>query len=370
MNDRKKIIASITCVSLALLLVYAGHSAFADDTIVSRVKGKIVLQVEDHGEAWYVNPVNLKKYYLGRPSDAFDLMKKLGLGITNQDLAKIPVGLIADTNKDSDSDGLNDDLEKALGTDLADTDTDNDGFDDRTEITNGYDPLPGGTQKADRNFSSLNAGKIFLQVEAAGAAWYVNPADLKRYYLNRPADAFSAMRTLGLGIKTEDLAKIDTYYDPAEAIEEQESPETPANKDYQNNDFNYTLSYPSTWQLKTFSSAPAMIQLTDALVDYASEHRGVIAVSYFKTDKQIENVDNFRIASKAPSKTLTDEAKTLAGKDAYENSYEHQLAYEKTTTIKVGGQEVAVITLATTNDRKDYYEKIYDEVVAGLKFGQ
>lgn len=35
-----------------------------------RLTGRILLQVESHGEAWYVNQTNLKRYYLGRPSDA------------------------------------------------------------------------------------------------------------------------------------------------------------------------------------------------------------------------------------------------------------------------------------------------------------
>ena len=41
-----------------------------------------MLQVEENGEAWYVYPDDLKKYYLGRPADAFGVMRELGLGAT------------------------------------------------------------------------------------------------------------------------------------------------------------------------------------------------------------------------------------------------------------------------------------------------
>jgi hypothetical protein len=41
------------------------------------------LQVEKNGEAWYINPNDLKRYFLGRPTDAFNIMRTLGLGISN-----------------------------------------------------------------------------------------------------------------------------------------------------------------------------------------------------------------------------------------------------------------------------------------------
>jgi len=48
--------------------------------------------VESHGEAWYVYPIDGLRYYLGRPDDAFSIMRQLGLGITNKDLATISSG--------------------------------------------------------------------------------------------------------------------------------------------------------------------------------------------------------------------------------------------------------------------------------------
>lgn len=46
---------------------------------------------------------------------------------------------------DTDGDGLPDDLERRLGTDPSDADSDDDGFDDGEEVRNGYNPLGSGT---------------------------------------------------------------------------------------------------------------------------------------------------------------------------------------------------------------------------------
>lgn len=119
-------------------------------SLTSRVKGYILLQVQQNGEAWYVYPQDSKRYYLGRPADAFEIMRKLGLGATH-------------------------------------------------EFITSYTYYP------DRVL-----GKILLDVELNGEAYYIYPKDKKAYYLGRPADAFAIMRELGLGITDADLAKIST----------------------------------------------------------------------------------------------------------------------------------------------------------------
>ncbi|MCK5211538.1 hypothetical protein KAJ89_02445 [Candidatus Parcubacteria bacterium] len=137
---------------LLLFILYPLNVVFAE-ILSDRLKGKILLQVESRGEAWYVNPDNQKKYYLGRPTDAFNIMRKLGLGISNSDFdlfdsSKTPVRL---------------------------------------------------------------SGKILLKVEDGGKAYYVNPDDLKMYYLGRPSDAFQIMRNLGLGISNVDINTIQNH---------------------------------------------------------------------------------------------------------------------------------------------------------------
>lgn len=112
------------------------------------LNGKILLQVEENGEAWYVYPNDGQRYFLGRPSDAFSIMKSLSLGAKHDFIAN-------------------------------------------TEI-----------------FPSRLAGMILLDVEENGEAYYINPENLTKHFLNRPSDAFSLMREMGLGIENSDLMQI------------------------------------------------------------------------------------------------------------------------------------------------------------------
>lgn len=180
--------------------------------LARELSGRILLQVEKNGEAWYVNPQDFKRYYLGRPSDALNLMKELGIGITNEQLNKIPLGLINYSDQDSDDDGLSDNFEIAIGTNKNSKDSDLDGYDDKTEVLNDYNPLGQGKFLSDTDFLKSKLGVIFLQTEKNGEAWYVEPISKKRYYLGRPADAFAAMRSFGLGIAEKNIPQISIGY--------------------------------------------------------------------------------------------------------------------------------------------------------------
>jgi len=195
-------------ILLILSIFIVSKTSFAEENLAQNLSGRIVLQIESKGEAWYINPENLKRYYLGRPNDAFNVMHNLGIGITDNNLEKIAIGLQNYNGEDRDNDGLPDNLENSLGTNPLQTDSDNDGYDDFTEIYNNYNPTNNSKLNIDNNFIRKNAGKIFLQVEKNGEAWYVDPITLKRYYLGRPDDAFNIMRELGLGISNDDILKI------------------------------------------------------------------------------------------------------------------------------------------------------------------
>lgn len=129
-------------------------------------------------------------------ANIYNLIIKLGVGVSNEDLNKI---MLADANfvgPDSDGDGLPDAIEVAIGTDPFNPDTDGDGFDDKTEVLGGYNPLGPGRLPIDQDFAAKQKGKILLQVEGEGGAWYINSSDLKKYYLGKPADAFRILRDL------------------------------------------------------------------------------------------------------------------------------------------------------------------------------
>lgn len=132
-----------------------------NSSLYSNLKGRIILNVDSSGEAYYIHPQKQEMHFLSRPIVAFYVMREQGVGITNKDLEKIPVA-------------------------------------------DNY--CPAYMQNCDKpysynaQFTNQQKGKIFIQVEESGEAWYVNPVSSKRYYLGRPIDAFNVMRNLGLGI--------------------------------------------------------------------------------------------------------------------------------------------------------------------------
>lgn len=142
--SKKKIIV----ISFLLLFVFAPQVKAS--SLASNLSGRILIQVEKNGEAYYVNPLDLKGYFLGRPTDVFSVMRSFGLGISNNDL--------------------------------------------------NYFLLHGSRANL--------SGRILLQVEDKGQAYYVNPVNLRLYYLGRPNDAFNIMRQLGLGISNANLSQI------------------------------------------------------------------------------------------------------------------------------------------------------------------
>ena len=62
-----------------------------DYKLTQRLKGYILLQVESHGEAWYVHPDTGIRYYLKDGQAAYNLMRDFSLGISNEDLQTIAV---------------------------------------------------------------------------------------------------------------------------------------------------------------------------------------------------------------------------------------------------------------------------------------
>jgi len=176
------------------------------------LKGRILLQVESRGEAWYINPRDGKRYYVKNGEAAFKLMKDMGVGIKNDGLKKIPIANFNfEEMKDTDMDRLPDTIEESLGTDKNIIDSDNDGYSDYLEVIKNYNPLGSGLLVYDFNFAREHAGEIFLQIENKGEAWYINPVDNKRYFLGSPNDAYNLIRKLGLGISNKNLEKIPFF---------------------------------------------------------------------------------------------------------------------------------------------------------------
>ncbi|MFC1788122.1 hypothetical protein ACFLZY_02800 [Patescibacteria group bacterium] len=174
--------------------------------------GKIFLQVEENGEAWYVHPEKGTRFYLKDGVAAYEALRKFGLGITDADISKIQIGSnLLYGEIDTDRDRLADFLENEIGTDPFNTDTDADGYSDKIEIDNSYDPLaPNAKMNIDQDLTERLKGYILLQVESHGQAWYVNPTDGKRYYMRNGDSAHGLMSRLGVGITNDDLDLIET----------------------------------------------------------------------------------------------------------------------------------------------------------------
>lgn len=54
--------------------------------------GKIFLSVQEHGEAWWVNTDGVRYYMGSTPQEMLDFVQKHGLGISKEDIEKIPKG--------------------------------------------------------------------------------------------------------------------------------------------------------------------------------------------------------------------------------------------------------------------------------------
>lgn len=201
-------IASFAAVAA---LASAAPTTAAAPSLAERLRGAILLQVESRGEAWYVNPTNGKRIYLKDGQTAYAIMRQLSLGVSNADIAKVPIGVVAG-GADGDSDGLPDDTEAAMGSDETNPDSDGDGYLDGAEVGAGYNPLGSGRlPAADSRILRAVAGRIVLQVESEGRAWYVDPRTQKRYYLASGDGALNVMRRLGRGISNRDIAAIATH---------------------------------------------------------------------------------------------------------------------------------------------------------------
>ena len=107
---------------------------------------------------WYVNPKDSKNNSLGKPADAFAILKKLGIGISNANLAKIPRN--------------------------------------------------GTKDKGDQTMMNRLKGKILIQTQGKGEAWYVHLGHGKAVFLGTPSNAFKVLKKLGKGINNANLNKV------------------------------------------------------------------------------------------------------------------------------------------------------------------
>lgn len=120
-------------------------------TVAQRMSGRIVLQVQEKGQAWYVDPVTNKRISLGStPSKAFEVMASRAVGVSNSEFNSF-------------------------------------------------------SNKAPARLS----GRFLIKPEDSGKLYYVNPSDLSINFINGASGAQSLIQKFGIGISNNDLAKIN-----------------------------------------------------------------------------------------------------------------------------------------------------------------
>ena len=143
----------LKCLSLAVFFIalplWPAKTPVQGASLGERLAGRFLIQVEAKGECYYVDPITRHRIYLGRPDDAFRLMRQYSLGISEAD----------------------------------------------------YTRFIGQTPRR-------LAGRFILRAQAKGQAYYVEPVSRRLVYLGRPDDAFQIMRQYGLGITNLDLFQI------------------------------------------------------------------------------------------------------------------------------------------------------------------
>lgn len=125
-----------------------------DTNLSNRLKGKLLLQVNQGGRIWYVNPDDARRFEVTF-ANALPLFENFALGISDNDLDDIPKH--------------DEDWSSAIGNRLK--------------------------------------GKLLLQVEQGGRIWYVD-FDSKRWEVTW-ANLMTLFESLALGITDEDLNKIE-----------------------------------------------------------------------------------------------------------------------------------------------------------------
>lgn len=121
--------------------------------LAERLKGKVLIQAESNGEAWYVDPVNLKRYYLGKPREAYLLIK--------------------DRSKSMSADDIIDYI------------------------------------YFDKKFPKELSGRFLKNEDEKSEYYYIIPEELTALKIETPNEAYKMLKERGLGINNVDIRKIE-----------------------------------------------------------------------------------------------------------------------------------------------------------------
>ena len=124
--------------------------------LTNRLRGRILIQTESHGEAWYVDQVSGAKYYLSDGAAALVALKKRAVKVSQATLKRIPVGTLPLTS-------------------------------------------------VKRPVANTLRGRILV---IGSELWHVNPVDGKRYAISNANAVGRLIRAVGLGVSNNNLRTI------------------------------------------------------------------------------------------------------------------------------------------------------------------
>lgn len=243
------------------------------------------------------------------------VIRKLGLGISETNIRKIPIGLVATSMPDDDEDGISTAEEQSIGINPNNADTDGDDISDYAEILGWTNPYGAGKWTIDKRIAQRLSGRIILEVQKHGEAWYVNPKDGRRYFLGGPAEAQDTFRQLGLTVRDSSIAGIPYNY---------------SNMSYMATNF-YTLHYPDNWTLaeqvvqdKTYSNIP-VLQKVNVTSDTGA---AILEISSLQTTSD-RTLQDFKVSSLSGAQKTSTRNIIIGVKPALIQTFK----YQSTTTV-------------------------------------
>ena len=147
-------------VGLMLAICSCLPSLLSAGTVVDVFRGHVLLQAESGERAWYVSPKFLTRFSIATPDEFTSVVRRVGLGISDANLAKIPAAGAPSARSDS-----------TLRTQLA--------------------------------------GYFLVQVQDNGEVWYVDPASRTRYLIDAMT-ATTVLASLGTRVTDGTLDQIPT----------------------------------------------------------------------------------------------------------------------------------------------------------------
>ncbi|MEZ7821074.1 MAG: hypothetical protein QMB51_02075, partial [Patescibacteria group bacterium] len=159
---KKPILKFILATGLVAIVILPSISFAKTDTTLTKYYGKVLVETDNKSKIWYVDPLKKEKYPLNSESDAVDVMKKVGVGISNKDINRIKL------------------------------------------------PTSKYSNWRDYTFAKNLSGRIFVQVQDKGQAWYIDPINFRKYYLGSGKNALNILKSLSIKAKSSEINKIKT----------------------------------------------------------------------------------------------------------------------------------------------------------------